>query len=41
MEIVYELPLLPNKTTSETFLHEWGAVRSVDWIFITGVLAWQ
>jgi hypothetical protein len=34
--IVYELPLLPNNTANETFLHKLGAVRSVDWIFITG-----
>ena len=34
IEIVYELPLLPNNTVSETFLHKLGAVRSVDWMFI-------
>jgi len=34
--IVYELPLLQNNTASETFLHNLGAVRSVDWIFIIG-----
>ena len=33
---MYELPLLPNNTASETFLHKSGAVRKVDWIFITG-----
>jgi len=38
---VYELPLLPNNTGSETFLHKSGAVRSVDWIFFIGVLAWR
>jgi len=30
VEIVCELLLLPNNTTSETFLHKSGAVRSVD-----------
>ena len=35
-ENVYELPLLPNNTPSVQFLHESGAVRSVDWIFIIG-----
>jgi hypothetical protein len=39
LEIVYELPLLPNDTASETFLQKSGAVRSVDWIFVTGDLA--
>jgi hypothetical protein len=38
---VHELALLPNNTASETFLHKSGAVRSVDWIFIVGVLAWR
>jgi len=28
--------LLQNDNASETFLHKSGAVRSVDWIFITG-----
>ena len=37
VETVYELPLLPNNTASEMFLHKSGAVRSVDWIFIIGV----
>ena len=41
MENVYELPLLPNNTASETFLHKSGAVRCVDWILITGKLAWR
>jgi hypothetical protein len=36
VEIVYELLLLLNNTASETFLHKSGALRSVDWIFITG-----
>ena len=35
-KIVYELPLLPNNTLSERFLHKSEAVRKVDWIFITG-----
>ena len=34
VETVYELPLVPNDTASETFLHKSGAVRSVDRIFI-------
>jgi len=41
VESVYELPLLPNNVVSETFLHKSGAVRSVDWIFITGSSAWR
>jgi len=36
VETVYELPLLPNNTASETFLHKSGAVRGVDWICIIG-----
>jgi len=39
LEIAYELPLLPNNTASETFLHKSGAVRSVDWVSIIGVPA--
>ena len=39
VQTVYDLPLLPNNTTSETFLHKSVAVRSVDWIFIIGVPA--
>jgi hypothetical protein len=39
--IVYKLMLLPNKSASETFLHKSVAVRSVDWIFITGASAWR
>jgi len=31
IEIVYELPLLPNNTTSETLLHQSGALWSFDW----------
>jgi len=38
---VYELPLLPYKTASDTFLHKSGAVRSVDSRFITGAPAWR
>ena len=32
LDIVYELPLLPNNTASEIFLRKSGAVRSVEWI---------
>jgi hypothetical protein len=40
IEIVHELPLLPNSTANEIFfLNKSGAVRSVDWIFITGTPA--
>jgi hypothetical protein len=41
VQVVYELQLLPNYSVSETFLHKLGAGRSVDWIFVTGALAWQ
>jgi len=41
VETVYELPLIPNKTASETLLYKLGAVGSVDWIFIPGVPAWR
>ena len=41
VQTVYELPLLPNNTASETFLHKSGAVRNVDWIFIIGSPVWQ
>ena len=41
VESVYELPLIPNKSASETFLHKLRAVRSVDWIFIIGLSAWR
>jgi hypothetical protein len=36
VDIVYGLPLVPNKTASETFLHKSGAVRRVHMIFIIG-----
>jgi hypothetical protein len=32
VQTVYELPLLPNSTASEPYLHKSGAVRSVDWM---------
>jgi len=38
VQTVYELPLLPNGTASETCLRKLGAVRSVHWI---GVQAWR
>jgi hypothetical protein len=38
---VYELPLLPNKTANETFLHKSGAVRSVDSRLINRAAAWR
>ena len=41
VETVYELPLLPNNTASEMFLHKSGAVRSVDWMFIVGAPVWH
>jgi len=41
VEILYELPFVPNNTASETFLHNWGAVGRVDWIFIIGAPAWR
>jgi hypothetical protein len=31
IQIVYEIPLLPNKAASETFLHKSGAMRCSDW----------
>ena len=34
VETVYELPLLPNNTASETFFQKSEAVQSVDWIFM-------
>jgi hypothetical protein len=37
VELVYELPLLPN--ASETFLQKSSVVRSVDWVFIIGAPA--
>ena len=39
VKIAYELPLLPNNTASETFLHKSGAMMSVDWdagVAVTG-----
>jgi len=39
IETVYELPLLPNNTASETLFHKSGALRSADWIFFNGALA--
>ena len=41
VESVYELPSLPNKTASETFLHKSGAARGVGCIFIIGALTWR
>ena len=38
--VVHELPLLPNNTVSETFLHKLWVAWSVNRIFITGVPAW-
>ena len=32
LDVMYELPLLPNNTASETFLHKLGAVGNIDWI---------
>jgi len=32
-KIVHELPLLPNNTSSEAFLHKSGEMWCVDWIF--------
>jgi hypothetical protein len=37
VEAVYELPLLPNSTASETFEHKSGRLRSVDWMFLTKI----
>ena len=41
VEIVCKVPLIPNNTVGETFLHKSGAVRSVDWIFNIGAPAWR
>jgi hypothetical protein len=41
VQIVYKSPLLPINTASKTFLHESEAVRSVDWIFISGEPVWR
>ena len=38
---IFDLPLVPNNTASETFVHKSGAVRNADWIFIIGVPAWR
>jgi len=40
VEIVQKLPLLPNNIASEMFLHNLGAVRRVDCIFILGAPTW-
>ena len=41
VEIQYALPLLPNSTASEEFLHKSGAVGSADWIFIVEAPSWR
>jgi len=41
VETVYELPLLPNNSTSETCVYQSGLLRSVGWIFIIGAPAWR
>ena len=41
LEIVYELPVLPSNTASETYVYKLEAVPSADWIFIFGVPAWR
>jgi hypothetical protein len=41
VQTVFELPLLPNSTATETFLHKLGGMRSVDRIFIIGAMAWR
>ena len=41
VETVYALPLLPNKTASEVFLHKPEAVLRVDGKFIAGAPACQ
>ena len=41
VEIVHELPLLPNNAASETYLHKSGEVWSGDWIFTTAAPAWR
>ena len=40
VQIVYQVQLLTNNTACESFLHKSGALRSVDWIFITRAAAW-
>jgi hypothetical protein len=39
VEVVYEVPLLPNKYASETFWHKSVAAQSGDWVFIAGAPA--
>jgi hypothetical protein len=41
VQTAYELHLLPNNTVNEIFLLKSAAVRSVDWIFVTGIPAWR
>jgi hypothetical protein len=41
VKTVYELPLLPNNTVIEVFVHKSGAVRSVDWIIIIRAPVWR
>jgi hypothetical protein len=41
VEIVYELPLLPNNTANETFSQKSGALRGVDLMLINGVPTWR
>jgi hypothetical protein len=41
MQSVYELPFLSNNRASEKCLHKSGAMRSVNWIRITGGTAWR
>jgi hypothetical protein len=35
VDIVFELPLLPNYTASETFLGKSGWIGIVNWVFVT------
>jgi len=37
VQTVYDVPLVPKSTASETFLHKPVAVRSVDWLFVIGL----
>ena len=41
VQFVYELPLLPDNTARETYVHKLGAGRSVDWIFTIGTVGWR
>jgi len=41
VDVVYELPLLPNNNESETFLYKLRGVQSVDWLFTIGMPAWR